>query len=95
MGNGETYFTKAETDSLFLAKKIQNFPYAANYVNLYNKHLYTFIYDIYVITLQIAFPLLSCLALIISFTFPVSNFWFLTTWQSGKFFSNNLYKNGF
>ena len=63
MGNGETYFTKAKTDSLFLAKNIQNFPYAANYVNLYNNHLYTFIYDIYVITLRISFSIvkLSCI----------------------------------
>lgn len=26
MGNGETYFTKAKTDFLFLTKKVQNFP---------------------------------------------------------------------
>ena len=84
MGNGETYFTKAKTDSLFIAKKIQNFPYAANYVNFYNKHLYTFIYDIYVITLQISFSIvkLSCIDHFFYFSrleFLVSNH--VTKWQ--------------
>ena len=91
MGNGETYFTKAKTDFLFLTKKIQNFPYAANYVNLYNKHLYIFFYYIYVTTLQISFSIIksSCIDHFFYFSrleFLVCNH--VTRWQ---FFFRRIY----
>ena len=61
-GKWGNLFYESKKWFLVFTKKIQIFPYAANYVNLFNKHLYIFIYYIYVTTLQISFSIvkLSC-----------------------------------
>lgn len=62
-GKWGNLFYESKKWFLVFTKKIQIFPYAANYVNLFNKHLYIFIYYIYVTTLQISFSIvkLSCI----------------------------------
>ena len=92
-GKCRNFFYESKNRFLVLTKKIQNFPYAANYVNLYNKHLYIFFYYIYVTTLQISLSIVksSCIDHFFYFSrleFLVCNH--VTRWQI--FFEEFIWK---